>query len=155
MNCPHRSSMEGRFYVQCIPASSCPRAYGKGWPMAMDSLKFHSGPPCPTFLRPVSRFRGDFGRLLPLWTPHAARPWPRPPARTSSRVMTALIHVHDLDADHESQSAQTSQFKAKPSRASPSNPLAIRGCHSPLPPYSGPYLARWLRWPIGWLCQGT
>jgi hypothetical protein len=27
--------------------------HGKGWPLAMDSLKFHLGPPCPTFLRPA------------------------------------------------------------------------------------------------------
>jgi hypothetical protein len=57
--------------------------------IAMDSLKFHPGPPCPTFGRPAGepplkrpyiRFRGGLlagraacGHLLPLWTPHAVR----------------------------------------------------------------------------------
>jgi hypothetical protein len=54
--------------------------------VAMNSLKFHPGPPCPTLLCPVSRpplkwlygcFKGgpctDCGRLLPLGTPHAVR----------------------------------------------------------------------------------
>jgi hypothetical protein len=27
--------------------------YGKGWPVAMDSLKYHQGPACPTVLRPA------------------------------------------------------------------------------------------------------
>jgi hypothetical protein len=57
--------------------------------VAKDSLKFYSGPPCPTVLyptggpplkRPYSRFRRDpfrrraaCSRLLPLWTPHTVR----------------------------------------------------------------------------------
>jgi hypothetical protein len=43
--------------------------------VAMDSIEFHPGPPCPTLL---CRFRGGprawraaCCRLLPLWTPHA------------------------------------------------------------------------------------
>jgi hypothetical protein len=59
--------------------------------VAMDSLKFHVSPPCPTLLGPggwpplnlpYSHFRGGpltgqaaCGRLLPLWTPHAVRIW--------------------------------------------------------------------------------
>jgi hypothetical protein len=55
--------------------------------VAMDSLKFHAGPPCPTLLPPVgktpmkrlySHFRGGppagraaYGHLLPDWAPHA------------------------------------------------------------------------------------
>jgi hypothetical protein len=58
--------------------------------MAMDSLNFHLGPPCPTLLRPaggpsLKRPYGCFrdgppagrvacGCLLPLCTPHAVRP---------------------------------------------------------------------------------
>jgi hypothetical protein len=57
--------------------------------VAVDSLKFHPGPPCPTLLcpvdgpvleRPYNRFRDGplakrvaCGRLLPLWTPDAVR----------------------------------------------------------------------------------
>jgi hypothetical protein len=57
--------------------------------VAMDSPKFHPGPPCPTLLRPaggplLKRYNGRFrggqptrqaacGRLLPLWSPHALR----------------------------------------------------------------------------------
>jgi hypothetical protein len=57
--------------------------------MAMDSLKFHPGPPCPTLprlageptqKRPNGRFMGGLaarrascGHLLPIWTPHAVR----------------------------------------------------------------------------------
>jgi hypothetical protein len=57
--------------------------------VAMDYLKYHSGPTCPNLLRPAGeppqkrpngRYRGDpparratCGRLLPLWTPHAVR----------------------------------------------------------------------------------
>jgi hypothetical protein len=59
--------------------------------VAMDSLKYHWGQPCPTLLRPASRpslrrpygrFRGGppsgpaaYGRPLPLWTPHTVRLW--------------------------------------------------------------------------------
>jgi hypothetical protein len=48
--------------------------------VAMNSLQFHSGPPCSTLLRPTggpplkrpySRFSGG----PPLWTPHAVRLW--------------------------------------------------------------------------------
>jgi hypothetical protein len=54
--------------------------------VAMDALKYHPGPPCPTLLhpagrsplkRPNGRFRGGLpagqaacNRLLPFWTPH-------------------------------------------------------------------------------------
>jgi hypothetical protein len=57
--------------------------------MAMDSIKFHPDPTCPTLLRPAGgpplkrpydHFRGGLpagrvacGHLLPLWTPHAVR----------------------------------------------------------------------------------
>jgi hypothetical protein len=57
--------------------------------VAMDSLKFHPGPSCPTLLcpvggpslkRPYKCFRGGLlagrvagGRLLPPWTPYAVR----------------------------------------------------------------------------------
>jgi hypothetical protein len=56
--------------------------------VAMDSLHFYSGPPCPTLRpadgpalkRPYGRFKGGpparraaRGRLLPPWTPHAVR----------------------------------------------------------------------------------
>jgi hypothetical protein len=60
-------------------------AMGAWQGVAMDSLKFHPGPPCPTLLcpaggpslkRPYGRFRGDphagqaaCGRLLPSWIP--------------------------------------------------------------------------------------
>jgi hypothetical protein len=63
--------------------------------VAMDSLKYHLGPPCLSFLRPAggpplkrtySHFRGSppagravCGHPLPLWTPHAIRPWFAPP----------------------------------------------------------------------------
>jgi hypothetical protein len=69
--------------------SVSPRGVWQG--VAMDSLKFHPGPPCPTHLRPAGgpplkrpyiRFRGGppalrvvCSRLLPFWTPHAVRPW--------------------------------------------------------------------------------
>jgi hypothetical protein len=59
--------------------------------VAMDSLKFHLGQPCLTLLRPACRpplkrpyscFRGGpptgqaaYGRLLPLFTPHAVCLW--------------------------------------------------------------------------------
>jgi hypothetical protein len=59
--------------------------------VAMDSLKFHPDAPCPTLLSPVgqsplkrlySHFRSgpptgraSYGRLLPLWTPHAVHLW--------------------------------------------------------------------------------
>jgi hypothetical protein len=46
--------------------------------VAMDSLKFHPGPACPTLLRPAGRFGGGppaglvaCGRLLPFWKPYA------------------------------------------------------------------------------------
>jgi hypothetical protein len=47
----------------------------------MDSLKYHSGPACPTFQRPVSEppstaGRAACGHLLPFWTPHAVHLWP-------------------------------------------------------------------------------
>jgi hypothetical protein len=61
---------------------------------AMDSLKYHSGSPCPTFLSsaggpphkpPYGSFRGGLpagraasGHLLPLWTLHAIRPGANP-----------------------------------------------------------------------------
>jgi hypothetical protein len=57
--------------------------------VAMDSLKFHPGPPCPTILRPAGKpplkrpygcFRDDppagqaaCSYLLPLWTPDGPR----------------------------------------------------------------------------------
>jgi hypothetical protein len=57
--------------------------------LAMESLKFHPGQPCPTFLRPagglpLKRPYGPFwggpaagrvacGRILPFWTPQAVR----------------------------------------------------------------------------------
>jgi hypothetical protein len=57
--------------------------------VAMDSLMFHTGPPCHNLLRPVEepplkrpydRFKDGppaeqaaYGRLLPAWTPHAVR----------------------------------------------------------------------------------
>jgi hypothetical protein len=57
--------------------------------VAMDSLKFHPSPPCPTLLspaggpplkRPYGRFRAGptagqaaCSSLLPFWTPHAVR----------------------------------------------------------------------------------
>jgi hypothetical protein len=52
--------------------------------VAIDSLKFHLGPPCPTLLRPAGwsplkrpygRFRGGplTGSLLFLWTPQTVR----------------------------------------------------------------------------------
>jgi hypothetical protein len=57
--------------------------------VAMDSLQFHLGLPCPSFLRPVvgpplklpyihfrdgpPAWRAACGRILPLWTPHAVR----------------------------------------------------------------------------------
>jgi hypothetical protein len=57
--------------------------------VAMDFLKFHPGSPCLTLLhsaggpplkQPYGHFRGGlpvgwvaYGRLLPLWTPHAVR----------------------------------------------------------------------------------
>jgi hypothetical protein len=59
--------------------------------VAINSLKFHPGLPCPTLLRPAGwlslkqpydRFMGDpptgwaaCSRLLPLWTPHTVRLW--------------------------------------------------------------------------------
>jgi hypothetical protein len=59
--------------------------------MAMDSMKYHLGPPCLTLLRPAGapplkqpyvHFTGSppagqaaCGHLLPLWTPHAIRLW--------------------------------------------------------------------------------
>jgi hypothetical protein len=59
--------------------------------VAMDSLKFHPGPPWPTLLRsaggpPLKRHHGHLsggppagrlacGCLLPFWTPHAVRLW--------------------------------------------------------------------------------
>jgi hypothetical protein len=57
--------------------------------VAIESLKYHLGPPCRNFLRPeggpplkrlLGRFKGGpaagraaFDRLLPLWRPHAVR----------------------------------------------------------------------------------
>jgi hypothetical protein len=43
--------------------------------VAMDSLKFQLGSPCPTLMRPAG---GPAGCLLPLWTPHAVHLWTRP-----------------------------------------------------------------------------
>jgi hypothetical protein len=37
----------------------------------MDFLKFHSGPPCLTLLRPTGL--AACGHLTPLWTPHVVR----------------------------------------------------------------------------------
>jgi hypothetical protein len=42
--------------------------------MAMDYLKFHPGPPCPTLLRPAGRpppERPYARSILPFWTPKA------------------------------------------------------------------------------------
>jgi hypothetical protein len=57
--------------------------------VAMDSLKFHTGPPCLNLLHPVGGtplkrpygcFWGVWGRLLPRWTPHSVRlRWEHPP----------------------------------------------------------------------------
>jgi hypothetical protein len=53
--------------------------------VAMDSLKFYLGLPCPTFLRPMGgqpRFKGAHPQnkrsaavFYTLWTPHAIRLW--------------------------------------------------------------------------------
>jgi hypothetical protein len=58
--------------------------------VAMDSLKFHLSPPCPTILNPAgepplkqrySHFRGGLpagvtrGSFLPLWIPHVVCLW--------------------------------------------------------------------------------
>jgi hypothetical protein len=61
-----------------------PGVCGKG--VAMDSITYHPGPPCPTLLHPVGRpplnwsygrlwsgGRAACGLLLPPWTPHATR----------------------------------------------------------------------------------
>jgi hypothetical protein len=61
--------------------------------VSTDSLKFHPGPPCPTFLRPAGgpppetalrpflggppAGRAACGRLLLPWIPHAVRVWSR------------------------------------------------------------------------------
>jgi hypothetical protein len=43
--------------------------------VAMVSLRFYAGLPCPTLLNPAGRpaLRAACGHLLPLWTPHAVR----------------------------------------------------------------------------------
>jgi hypothetical protein len=41
--------------------------------VAIDSLNFHPGPPCPTLLCPAGR--AACGHLLPFWTPYAVRLW--------------------------------------------------------------------------------
>lgn len=41
---------------------------GIGQGVALDTLKFHPGCPCPTLLRPTDG--PPLKRLLPLWTPH-------------------------------------------------------------------------------------
>jgi hypothetical protein len=78
------------FYLSFhLPSSYLAMGVWQG--VAMDSLKFYPGPPCPTFIhragrphlkRPNCRFRGGpptgraaFGCLLPHWTPHAVRLW--------------------------------------------------------------------------------
>jgi hypothetical protein len=74
-----------------------PPSIGVWQRVAMDSLRFHPGPPCPTFLcpadgpppkRPYSCFGRvppaalvTCGRLLPFWTPHAVRLCLRPNRR--------------------------------------------------------------------------
>jgi hypothetical protein len=76
--------------------------------LAMDSLKFKPGPPCPTLLRPAgrqplkqtySRFRGGpptgwtaCGLLLPPWKPHAVRLC----LSRSGILSLAQLHVVDL-----------------------------------------------------------
>jgi hypothetical protein len=52
--------------------------------VAMDSLKFHLGLPCPTLLCPAGRPPlkrparwAACSRLLPFWTPHVVRLWRR------------------------------------------------------------------------------
>jgi hypothetical protein len=90
-----------QFPDSCFPTFSSPLAIflvgqeegsmGVWQGVAMDSLKYHQGPSCPTLLRPASgsllkrpysRFRDGLpagwaacGCLLPLWTPHAVRLW--------------------------------------------------------------------------------
>jgi hypothetical protein len=74
-----------------LPDPPRQRPIGVWQGLAMDSLKFHVGPPWPTFLRPADELplkrphgcyrggpragRAACGRLLPLWTP-------QPPGRT-------------------------------------------------------------------------
>jgi hypothetical protein len=57
-----------------------PRGVWQG--VAMDSLKYRAGLPCPTLLRPVGRpplKQSYVGCLLPHQTSHAVRPWSFPP----------------------------------------------------------------------------
>jgi hypothetical protein len=66
--------------------------------VAMHSLKFHQGPPCPTLLCPkrVGPTTGwaACSRLLPAWTPHAIRLWWG--ERVWSRVATRTINQKKL-----------------------------------------------------------
>jgi hypothetical protein len=92
--------------------------------VAMDSLKYHLGLPCPTFLcsvggpplkRPYGHFRGHLytgwapcGRLLPIWTPHAVRLWPPPllgpqPRLYSSRCSLQVVKAENLAISQNKQ----------------------------------------------------
>jgi hypothetical protein len=89
----------GAFFVQRVV---------RPW-VAMDSLKFHLGSPCPTILRPAGGpplkrpcgcFRGGLptgppaacSRLLPFWTSHALRLW-RWGERVQQSVMSQTRNV--------------------------------------------------------------
>jgi hypothetical protein len=77
---------ENKWNYLLVPAASFIGVWHRA---AMDSLKFHPDPPCPTLLRsvgwsplnqPYGRFRGGptarraaCSRLLPFWTPRAER----------------------------------------------------------------------------------
>jgi hypothetical protein len=82
---PHAVRLCPAAYGQCTLDTLCRKpmltTMGVWQGVAMDSLQFHRDPPCPTLLRPADRpcrggppiERAASGRLLPLWTPHAAR----------------------------------------------------------------------------------
>jgi hypothetical protein len=97
--------------------------------VAMDSLEFHPGPPCPTLLRPAGgppmkrpyvhfwggppSGRAACGRLLPLWPPHAVRHNPsllqqrrrrrrRRLRTTGKRTNQRLCHVTRIQRDMSS-----------------------------------------------------
>jgi hypothetical protein len=100
---PHAPLLLAPLHLQCFQAlpPTQPRSrrhfvtfrekHGRMARVAMDSLKFHPGPLCPTLLRlaggsplkrPYGRFRSGppagraaSGCLLHFWTPHAIRLW--------------------------------------------------------------------------------